>query len=166
MELFFETIKTIGVVTIAGALIYFGRKLQTLDDLKATMEKVKINVQTISTYLTRHHAKFNANELQAFSPLRLTNAGEKLITDIGFDEILIKNKEDFFKFINSEGPGLKYDVETASIKSIYALYEKPYMSFLKTFFYNNPERNLENVAPTLGIYLRDKYLDQHPEIEE
>jgi hypothetical protein len=40
------------------------------------------------------------------------------------------------------------------------------MKFLKVYFYNNPTRNLENTAPTLGVYLRDRYLADHPEIKE
>lgn len=33
-------------------------------------------------------------------------------------------------------------------------------------FYNHPDRNLENTAPTLGLYIRDKYLADYPEIRE
>ena len=39
-------------------------------------------------------------------------------------------------------------------------------NFLKVFFYNNPTRNLQNMAPTLGVYIRDRYLAEHPEISE
>ncbi|HEU0080991.1 MAG TPA: hypothetical protein VFQ72_03125 [Candidatus Paceibacterota bacterium] len=40
------------------------------------------------------------------------------------------------------------------------------MKFLKAYFYNNPARNLPNTAQTLGIYVRDLYLAEHPEITE
>ena len=54
--------------------------------------------------------------------------------------------------------------ETAAIKSIYTLSDKEFMSLLKEYFYNNPNRSLANTAPTLGVYVRDKYLEEHPEI--
>jgi hypothetical protein len=73
---------------------------------------------------------------------------------------------DFYNIISGEDVKVKYDVEMASIKSIYALYEKPYMQFLKVYFYNKPERSLENTAPTLGVYVRDSYLLEHPEITQ
>jgi len=38
------------------------------------------------------------------------------------------------------------------------------MAFLKKYFYNNPTRNLGNTAPTLGVYLRDRYLEQYTQI--
>jgi hypothetical protein len=40
------------------------------------------------------------------------------------------------------------------------------MEFLKIFFYENPARNMENTAPTLGVYIRNKYLAKHPEITQ
>ncbi len=102
--------------------------------------------------------------MESLSPLTLTESGGKLIKELGFDNIFKDNCNDFFNFINEQKPRLKYDVELAAIKSISVLSEKSYMDFLKVFFYNKPARNLENTAPTLGVYIRDKYLEKHPEI--
>ncbi len=156
----------IGTPTIIGALIYIGKKLHLLDSLEKSTDKIKHNMKVFSDYLIRHHSKFNPTELQALSPLNLTEAGQKFIKDVGFDNVLEKNQQDFFNFIDSEEPKLKYDVEVAATKSIYSLYDNPYMEFLKVYFYNNPNRNLENTGPTLGIYVRDQYLSKHPEITQ
>lgn len=149
-----------------GAAILVGRKLQILDDLKTTVNKIKVNIKVVSDFLTRNNTNFNPSELQAYSPLKLTPGGEKFIKDIGFGNVFEKNKDDFFKYINCESPKLKYDVELSAIKSISALYDKEYMNFLKVFFYNHPDRNLQDTAPTLGVYVRDKYLSEHPEITQ
>jgi len=156
----------IGVPTIAGALIYIGVKLHTLEVVEKAVDKIKHNMKVMGDYLTRHHTKFNPNELRALSPLQLTEEGNKLIKEVGFDNIFKDNKTDFFSFIDSEHPKLKYDVEVASTKGIYVLVDKPYMQFLKVFFYNHPDRNMENTAPTLGVYIREKYLAEHPEITQ
>ncbi len=161
-----EIILAVGVTSVLAAFIYIGRKLQILDTLQTTTDKIKCNVNVISNYLIKNAENFNPSELQTFSPFQLTPNGTEFIKKIGFDNIFNQNKEDFFKYIESEKPKLKYDVEIASIKSISALYEKEYMNFLKVFFYNNPGRNLGNTAPTLGIYVRDNYLSEHPEITE
>lgn len=163
---FIDIIVTIGVASVVGGLIYIGRKLQILDDLSSCTNKIKVNLNVISTYLTRFHTKFNASELQTFSPFQLTPDGAKFVKEIGFDNVFETNKNDFFDFLKSENVKLKYDVESSSIKSIFALYEKPFMEFLKVYFYNHPDRNLENTAPTLGVYVRDKYLEIHPEITQ
>jgi hypothetical protein len=132
--------------------------------MKRTMEDMKGNLKVIGDFLTRNHKNFDPSELRALSPLGLTPSGRGFIKDLGFDSVLEKNKNDFFNYIDGEHPKLKYDVETAAIKSIYALGEKSYMEFLKIFFYANPARNMENTAPTLGVYIRDTYLAEHPEI--
>lgn len=156
----------VGIPTIIGFFIVIGRKLQILDDLVITTNKIKINLKVVSDFLTRNNAKFNSSELHAYSPLQLTDNGKKFISMIGFEQVFEENKQDFFRCVESENPKLKYDVEIASIKSISILYDKEFMSFLKVFFYNNPTRNMENTAPTLGVYVRDKYLSEHPEIKE
>ncbi|MEK7561021.1 MAG: hypothetical protein AAB539_03645 [Patescibacteria group bacterium] len=164
---FIDIILTIGIPAIVLALIYIGKKLQILSDLRIAIEKIKNNIKVISDYLITNHSTFDPTELRAYSPLRLTEAGEAFIQKIGFNNVFEKNKTDFFSFIDEENPKLKYDVEAAAIKSIRVFYEeKEFISFLKVFFYDNPNRNLENTAPTLGVYIRDKYLSEHPEITQ
>lgn len=163
---FINIIIAIGVPSIVVALLYIGRKLQILDELQKTIGKIKINIKVIGDFLTRNNSEFNPTELQGYSPLQLTEEGKRFIHNIGFSVIFNKNKDDFLYCIENENPKLKYDVEAAAIKSIYTLSDKDYMAFLKEYFYNNPNRNLGNTAPTLGIYIRDKYLEEHPEITQ
>ena len=162
----FNIISTLGIVAILTAFLYVGKKLQILESMDECMRKIKTNVNVITLYLTRHHAQFNPSELQTLSPFQLTPTGEDFIKSIGFDTVFAQHESDFFAFVDSEQVRLKYDVETAAIKSIYGLYEKPFMEFLKIFFYNHPDRNLENTASALGVYVRDKYLAKHPGITQ
>ena len=161
---FINGVIAIGVPSIIVALLYIGRKLQILDDLQKTIGKMKLNLKVISDFLTRNHSEFNPTELQGYSPLNLTEEGQRFIHNIGFEGIFNRQKADFFACIDNEHPKLKYDVEAAAIKSIYTLSDKEYMAFLKEYFYNNPTRTLGNTAPTFGVYVRDKYLEEHPEI--
>jgi len=152
-----------GIVYIAATLIGIGRKLQILDDLTITIDKIKKNLKVVCDFLVgRVH--FNPAEVQGYSPSELTTEGKEFISKSGFKSIFYTYKADFFSFIDSEKPKLKYDVEVASIKSVLMLSDKEYMGFLKIFFYNEPKRNMENTAPTLGVYIRDQYLAEHPEI--
>lgn len=162
---FLNVITTIGVVSIIGGLIYIGRKLQILDTLTVTTEKIKTNLSMMANHMIKKY-EFDPSELVTYSPVQLTDVGKEFIKTLGFDNVFEKNKLDFFSLMDSENPKLKYDVESAAIKSISALYEKEYMNFLKVFFYNHPARNIENTAPTLGIFVRDKYLIEHPEITQ
>ena len=161
---FINIVIAIGIPAIVAALIYIGRKLQILDDLQKTIDRMKLNLKVIGDFLTRNHSEFNPTELQGYSPLHLTEEGKRFIHNIGFTGIFSKQKADFFACIDNEQPKLKYDVEAAAIKSIYTLSDRDYMAFLKEYFYNNPTRNLGNTAPTFGVYVRDKYLEEHPDI--
>jgi hypothetical protein len=159
-----DIISIIGFSTMVGGFIYVGRKLQALDRLEETMEKVKANLKVVSDYLTATHKDFNHKELQVYSPLRLTQNGKNLLKEVGFESIFGQYKDDFFSVIDDDAPKLKYDVERSAIRSISVLSDRDYMSFLKVFFYNNPDRSMANTGPTLGVYVRDRYLEEHPEI--
>ncbi|MEK7501332.1 MAG: hypothetical protein AAB777_00885 [Patescibacteria group bacterium] len=166
MDSVINIITVIGFSSMVVGFIYIGRKLQILDDLKITVDKIKTNLKVISDFLIKKFSDFNVSEIQAYSPFSLTEVGEEFIQKLGFDKVFQDHKDDFFGFVGGESPKLKYDVETAAIKSVFALSENEYMSFLKIFLYNNPERNLNNTAPTLGIYIKNQYLMAHPEITQ
>jgi hypothetical protein len=155
-----------GIIYIVGTLVVIGRKLQILDDLTATTDKIKKNLKVVTDFLIGSNMKFSSSELEGYSPLSLTEEGKRFIEKIGFDKIFNEHKADFFGCIEGEKPKLKYDVEIAAIKSISLFHDKEYMNFLKILFYNEPNRNTENTAPTLGVYVRDAYLAAHPEITQ
>ncbi|MCK5059796.1 MAG: hypothetical protein KAR00_01450 [Candidatus Pacebacteria bacterium] len=155
----------LGIPTLIVGFISIGKKLKTVEIIEGTIEKIKNNVKAIGDYLIRD-GEFDPSELQTYSPLTLTEKGKNLIETLNFEKIFEEHKKDFFDIVNSEEPKLKYDVEVAAIKSIYLLSDKEYMNFLKIFFYNKPNRTLENTAPTLGIYVRDMYLKENSQIIE
>jgi hypothetical protein len=159
-------VQDIGIPAGLAGIFYIALKIHVLDDLVKTTAKIKANVKVISDHLIQTSTDFNHTELQSYSPLNLTKEGEKLLTDLGFQNVYEANRDDFLRFIDSEHPKLKYDVELSAIKAVSALSDMEYMNFLKVFFYNNPSRNMQNTAPTLGVYLRDKYLEAHPEITQ
>lgn len=165
-ELYNLFVSAVGFPVMVGSFIYVGRKLQILDTLAEDVKVLKHNSKVVTDFLTKNFTDFNPSEVRVNSPYQLTEGGKKFITEIGFDKIFSENKKDFFDCIDVNSPKLKYDVESGAIQSIYFLAEKPCMDFLKVYFYNNPERNMQNTAPTLGVYIRDKYLAEHPEITQ
>jgi len=154
----------LGVLTTLGCFIYIGRKFQILDDLREDLRNVKHNIKSIADFLTAKESSFDASKLKHYSPLRLTEEGKAFIKLIGFDRIFTDNQKTFFAFINEESPKVKYDVELSSIKSIYFLMDRQFMDPLKRHMYEHPEERIDRIAPTLGIYIRDAYLAEHPEI--
>lgn len=154
----------LGVPTIVAVLIYIGKKLQILNDLKETMDKVKHNIKVICDTLLQSEIKFDSREIRSFSPFQLTEEGRQKIKSLDFNNIFAENKSDFLAFIDSEQPKTKYDVEIASIKSVITLFEKEYFNAIKSYLYNNPEVDDRALRTTLGVYIRDQYFALHPEI--
>lgn len=149
----------IGIPAIVGSLIYIGRKLQVLDDLKQTMEKMKINLKVACDSLIQLNL-IDGNKLQTYSPIKITDIGEEYLKKIGFDKIFAEYSQDFFDSIKSERPQTDYDIENAAIRSIYALFDKPYFNPIKDYLYNNPKEDRKEMMSVAGIYVRDKYLEK------
>ncbi|NQU77201.1 hypothetical protein HQ544_00735 [Candidatus Falkowbacteria bacterium] len=163
-----KIVTLIGIPAMVIALIFIGRKLQILDTLEKTMRKVKHNIQIVCNSLTESpDINFDHGRLESFSPLKLTEGGMKYLKeDIKFVEVFQGNKEDFFDFIDSEEPKTKFEVEQLSSKATLFLLNKEYFKPIKVYLYNNPNENLQSLAQVAGVYVRDRYLEAHPEIKE
>jgi hypothetical protein len=163
-DLILKIIMGIGIPTIIIGCIHIGRKLQLLDTLQTTTDKIKHNIKIIADFLIEAPVKFDHTKLQEYSPLNLTEKGRKYLEDIGFIKIFDEHSQDFLNFIDSENPATKYDVEKGAIKSISVLSEKFYFHLLKIYLFQHPQENMRSISRIAGIYVRDKYLEKHPDI--
>ena len=174
-EILLKIVVVIGVPSVIGAFIYCGKKLEKIDNvdtkvgnLEKIINKIKHNIQVICNSLTESpDINFDHGRLQSFSPLRLTEKGMKYLReDVKFLDIFNENKQDFFNYLNSEEPKTKFEVEQTANKSILFLFNKEYIKPIKIYLYNNPNENLQSLSQVAGVYVRDKYLEEHPEIKE
>lgn len=109
--------------------------------------------------------------LQAKSPMQLTDLGKKLLENSGAKRIIDDKYGELEKTINEQNPKTAYDVQNYISKLIAKLENEDFMSSIKIFVYNNPElenRPLElvDIQGAMVIYLRDLYLEKHPEIKK
>lgn len=156
----------IGIPSTIGGLIYIGRKLQILDDLKIEFAEMKNDIKYIALFLSKKFNDFSIQNINSFSPAVLNENGWNTIKKLNFEGIFAENKRKFFDEITKTEPKLKYDVEKSAIMSIYILSENDFMKPLKIYMYNNPFEKMTDLASIMGIYIRDKYLAEHPEIKE
>jgi hypothetical protein len=152
-----------------AAFIYIGRQFQKLDALTATMEAVKYNVN-LCTFAPIKMNKLEGDKVQAFSPTRLTREGDEYLELIGVKSILgDKTAEaDLFSRIQQHKPCSRYDVEVLAINTMFDALTNPtrIMHAAKVYLYNHPYDRIQEVAYLAGLYLRDRYLEAHPEIAE
>ena len=157
----------IGIPTIIGCLIYIGKKIQILNELHSSIQKIKHNIKVISDSLIRsQYIEFDHTILEPYSPLRLTDKGKTYLDELGLIQIIKDNKKDFFEYIQSETPTTKLDVELAAMKAVRFLFDKPYFDSIKVHLYNHPEENFSNMTSAAGIFLRDTFLEEHQEIQQ
>lgn len=165
MDTFIKICVCIGVPSIVVCLIFIGKKLQVLEIVKENVEKIKGNVKVISDCLVASEGiNFEYSRLKAYSPLGITDIGRKHLLDISFIKIYNDHKTDFFDFIDKEKPTTKYDVELNSMRSIIDLLNKDYFAQLKAYLYSHPNDDLKSIIQLCGVYVRDKYLEEHKEI--
>lgn len=165
-ELLLKLVMGIGIPVIIGACIIIGRKLQILDTLQITIEKLKNNIKVVVDCLIKAPVEFDNEKIQQYSPLQLTEKGKEWLEEIGFVKIFTDNSLDFFNLIDAEKPKTKYDVEVSAFTSFITLSDKEYFKSIKEYLYQHPKENLQTIGKGAGIYIRDMYLEKHPEIKE
>ena len=153
-------------------------KLSTVEkDIKDVKEKKIINIEKFliqsSTYV-QTVTQLNSGQpaspplYNSNSPLTINDEGRKALKDTYFEESINNNLDFLFKLIDGIGVKSALDVEILSMAIIrYAITDKDVVIFKKTedFLYTHPEFNNNEVIKTAGLHLRDKYLEEHPELD-
>jgi len=153
-----DVVVVIGVGTTIAGLVYIGRKLQVLDDLKITMEKVKSNVSVMANALMRNKSvRLDGSLLESYSPVRVTAEGVEYLRYAGFVRVFEGHKDDFFDSIREENPKTDYDIEGAAVRSVVVLFSKEYFAPVKEYLYNNPRTDRNEFMNVAGIYVREKF---------
>jgi hypothetical protein len=159
----------VGVPSLTAALIYIGRQFEKLDTLTATMEAVKHNVNLCTFALIKMN-QLEGDKVQTFSPALLTREGDEYLEVTGVKSVIDDKavRADLFDSIKHHDPQSRYDVEVLAINAMFnALTDTtPMMHAAKVYLYNHPYDRIQEVAYLSGLYLRDRYLEAHPEIAE
>ncbi|MCK5016776.1 MAG: hypothetical protein KAS32_06850 [Candidatus Peribacteraceae bacterium] len=86
-----DVITIVGIPALFGTLVYMGRQLQILSHLTVTVEKMKLNIKVIADALVKSDVPFIGDELESYSPLRVTEEGIEYLEKVGFIDVFSKN---------------------------------------------------------------------------
>ena len=130
--------------------------------------KVKDNLLVVVTHLaTSRTSKLDTNLIRIMSPLQIQPAGRTIIQASGIQTIM-ENQECrrlILKHIEDMKPATKLDVEQKSIVLFETIMQNGFMNPVKTYLYEHPATR--EIMPTLaGLYFRDEYLKDHPEVAD
>jgi hypothetical protein len=158
----------LGVFILAGFVYMRISMGKQLEPINTKLGKVKDNVVVIITHLSATasaRGRLDTNLIQVMSPMVLTDQGRQVLNDSGFVDIVESPacRAEVLSYLDRQLPNTRLDVENQAILSVSALLEKDFMNPVKVYLYNNP--NIRETFVTLaGIYIRDEYLKDHPEI--
>ncbi len=173
-----EWISFMGSIAL-GAISGFGtawvkmaKYQQKVDDLIDEKNKHQGKIDCLRTDMDKmlefkeNTQKFIDSKIYtAHSPLSLSEFGQKLIKDSGYETIFPSVRDDLVTKLETMQPRTQYDVQEMARALMDSLTEYPSFSPLKTFAFNNGV-DFPQILRAGAILLRDYYLSKHPEIKE
>lgn len=134
-------------------------------EIKPKVDRTDKNLNTLIVHLrTKRYVDTDLAFLN--SPLQLTEKGKNLLKESHLSEIIDDNLDKFLENIAEKSPQTGYDVETSAFLAIFSFFNDPIMNPFKHYLYEHPKVNQDDILKLGSIYLREKYLEKHPEITQ
>jgi hypothetical protein len=78
------------------------------------------------------------------------------------------HRRDLFNRIDRDYPRSRYDVDVSATRVVFeALADAgSMMHAVKIYLYNHPSEHIQEITYLAGLYLRDRYLEAHPDIAD
>ncbi|MFA5961245.1 MAG: hypothetical protein WC848_01010 [Parcubacteria group bacterium] len=154
-----------------SSICLFNEVKKELKSLGDKHSKLLEKFNTLIAALAEKNSLDNPDLFSTNSPLNLTQKGIDFIENVGWKASLENevNKKILFDSLDKFKLKTKYDVEKYSIVLLTELAgmrsENPYTP-VKRYLYENAKQDDFKVLTACAIYLRDKYLESHPEIKD
>lgn len=140
-----------------------GKLSKHKEELSIIRTTMQLKVKGLNDVFTRKH-----------SPRVLNETGQRIYEEMNGADFISKNKEILFAKISAQNPKAALDVENAAQFALAASTGENFFIPIKTYVYNAPavetteNGSIELTIPIacyiLSFPLRDKYLDEHPDI--
>lgn len=146
-------------------------RLASIDKSVASIDK---STHALITFLTTKHPDMNIDLFKAHSPIQLTDLGSEILDKIGGKIYIDNNSEYLLNKLAKEPIKSALDVENYSRILLLQEYNTDAFTPIKNYIYQNPvykngsaEVTLDTatISNVMGIYLRDKYFEKHPELK-
>ncbi|MDE7383879.1 MAG: hypothetical protein K2M99_08375 [Treponemataceae bacterium] len=143
------------------------------------LEMMKESIRKIEEFLMGKDSKAYSQLVRKCSPYALTSFGETLLKDSGGKECIDKNEIFFFSQIEELHPRVALDVEQYSLTILKNNVKDERFDEIKNYIFclpspaviTNKEGEsiempvyLDTILMLMSIYLRDRYLAEHPRI--
>jgi hypothetical protein len=149
-----------------------------LSTITNTLNSLSTTVNGLVVYLKSKDGGMDTSLFASRSPVQLTNLGNKILEDSGGKNFIDKNLSLLIKEIAKQNINTALDVQTLAPLVISNVSTSEIFNSIKDYIFKNPQyksRNKSNqdihialdmnvITNIMGIYLRNKYLEKHPEL--
>ena len=149
------------------------KKIET--DISPKLKNISDDIRTLITVVKLGNSALDLTLFKTQSPVSLTDVGIEILEKSGGRRYIDENLAALL--IDLEKRELKTALDVENIAASVLLFKSNQTAFtpIKNYIYNNPEfvselglkatLDLGKIAQVMGIYLRDKYLEKHPELK-
>lgn len=168
-------------ITAASALstTLIGKMDTQTDKLTVHAEKftaLSLNITTLIAFLTTKHKDLQTGLFKSHSPIQLTESGLDLLNNSGGKEYVENHISTIL--IDMESQAFKSGLDVQNYASIISIKNFNSDEFIKIrdYIYQHPVYKVSDgselqvtsqiISQIIGIYIRDKYFDKHPELKD
>jgi hypothetical protein len=149
-----------------------------LSSINASLNYLGGLFNNLVVYLKTKDEKMDVGFYLHRSPIQLTDLAERILIESGGRDFIDNNISILVNELNGENIKTAFDVQIFAPIVIFKLSNQDSFIDIKNYAYNNPcykEKNssgeeishrlsLDTITDIMGIYLRNIYLDSHPEL--
>lgn len=149
-----------------------------LDSISSSLTTLNGSFNSLIVYLKSKDGAMETSLFVSKSPIQLTELGKKILTTIGGEDFVNNNIDELITNMDAEGIKTALDCQTYAPIVISKISNHASFNKIKDYAFKNPyyKEKLESgqeisipldmgtIANIMGIYLRDKYLERHPEL--
>ncbi|MDR1939059.1 MAG: hypothetical protein LBQ73_11270 [Tannerellaceae bacterium] len=154
--------------------------LGAIRDVREILLSREKKIEEVMTWVMKKDRSM-IDVLMRHSPLSMTPVGRSLFEQTPSKQLVDNNNEYLLSELEKENPLTAFDVEDMAFKIMLRNINHPMYNDLKQFLYNAPEQipvtspqtgeekkiafDMNVAMQLMAIYLRDLYLDIHPDIK-
>lgn len=134
------------------------------------------NITALIAFLTTKHADLQSGLFQSYSPIQLTEIGLDLLAKSGGKDYIETHISALLEDMEKQNFKSGLDVQNYANTIIFREFHNDGFIHIRNYMFQNPvfkpkdsaeiPVNNSNINQIMGIFLRDKYFEKHPELKD
>lgn len=146
------------------------------EKLLPKIDSIVTSINGLVLFLNTKHKDFKSEVFVVKSPVELSPIGMKILEDFGGKSYIDLYTEKLIKIMEQVPLKSALDVQNQATSVIFTQVDSDEFVAIKNYIFNNPiyrvdgkdiaNLDISTIAQIMGIYLRNKYFEKHPELRD